>query len=113
MGTTRLPAVYELDNLLSARTLSGRPYHEFLRHESMSAGIYRLEAGEPDRQRPHNEDEIYYVLEGHGAIEIDGALTAISSGSVVFVPKQARHRFIDYPDGLTLLVFFAPAHVEG
>lgn len=100
---------FDLENLLETLETRGRPYYEFLRQESLSAGIYRLAAGEPDRQQPHAEDEVYYVLAGSGLIEVEGTRTAVRPGSVIFVPKQAQHRFLDYSEGLTLLVFFAPA----
>jgi mannose-6-phosphate isomerase-like protein (cupin superfamily) len=83
--------------------------YEFLRRDSLSCLIYHLNAGEPDRQTPHTEDEIYYVLSGEGVIEIDGEPSPVKPGTVIFVEKHAEHRFRDYPEGLTLLVVFAPA----
>jgi mannose-6-phosphate isomerase-like protein (cupin superfamily) len=44
-----------------------------------------------------------------GSIEIDGAQTPVQPGSFIFAPERAQHRFVDYADGLTLLVLFAPA----
>jgi hypothetical protein len=35
------------------------PYAEFVRVPAMSYGVYVLKPGEEDKQRPHNEDEIY------------------------------------------------------
>ena len=43
---------------------SGKLYREFLRVPSMSAGLYVLAAGATDPQRPHHEDEMYYVVRG-------------------------------------------------
>ncbi len=113
MSTTAQPAAFQLESLMTDLQANGRSYHEFLRRESMSAGIYQLAVSEPDRQQPHAEDEVYYVLAGHGAIEIDGVRTPVATGSVLFVPKAAQHRFVDFPDGLTLLVLFAPAQTRG
>lgn len=45
-------------------------YHEFLRVPALSAGLYVLAAGATDPQRPHREDEIYYVTSGRGMIRI-------------------------------------------
>jgi mannose-6-phosphate isomerase-like protein (cupin superfamily) len=90
-----------------------QPYEEFLNRGSLSVGVYHLAPGRPDLQQPHTEDEIYYVLAGEGAIEVEGKRTPVRPGSVVFVAKQAAHRFIDYPSGLTLLVVFAPARGSG
>lgn len=51
------------------RTESGRPYREFLRVPAMSAGFYVLPAGATDHQKPHREDEIYYVLRGRARFQ--------------------------------------------
>lgn len=104
---------FDLLNVLEEWQAHGQPYYEFLLRPSLSAGIYRLEPGEPDRQRPHTEDEAYYVLSGEGAIDVDGEVTPLRPGSFVFVEKQLRHHFLDYPEGLTLLVIFAPARGSG
>ena len=36
-----------------------------------------------------------------------------STGSVIFVARDVPHRFLDYPNGVTLLVVFAPARGTG
>ena len=100
---------FELMDVVDELQAHGQPYYEFLRRDSLSVGLYHLAAGEPDRQRPHSEDEVYYVLSGEGAIEIDGERTPVRPGSVIFVEKAVEHRFLDYDEGLTVLVIFAPA----
>ncbi|HEX9794398.1 MAG TPA: hypothetical protein VGC54_10485, partial [Planctomycetota bacterium] len=52
------------------RAAGKRPWHEFLRVPSKSAGTYKLAAGAEDRQSPHEQDEIYYVLEGRGKLQV-------------------------------------------
>ena len=99
---------FEVMDLLEQLQARGQPYHEFLRRDTLSAGLYHLAPGQPDPQRPHTEDEVYYVLGGEGAIEIAGDVTPVRPGSVIFVAKQVPHRFLDYHQGLTLLVIFAP-----
>ena len=101
--------IHQLLTVLDGLQESGQPYFEFIRRESLSAGVYHLVAGEPDRQRPHTEDEVYYVIGGEGRVEIDGEVTDVRPGSVSFVAKHVQHRFLDYPEGLTVLVLFAPA----
>jgi len=48
------------------RAAAGKLYREFLRVPTMSAGLYVLAAGATDPQKPHHEDEMYYVLRGRG-----------------------------------------------
>jgi mannose-6-phosphate isomerase-like protein (cupin superfamily) len=77
-------------------------------HEStgLEIGVYVLVAPEPDRQQPHSDDEVYVVLEGSGALEIEGVTHPLSEGQAIFVPAGADHRFTAY-ERLAVLVAFA------
>ena len=61
---------WNLDDVDAERAGAGELYREFLRVESMSAGLYVLEAGAADPQSPHAQDEIYYVLSGRAALHL-------------------------------------------
>ena len=76
-------------------------------HESpgLEIGVYVLVAPEPDRQSPHEDDEVYVVLEGRGTLEIEDERIAVDEGRAVFVPAGAEHRFTGY-EGLSVLVIF-------
>jgi quercetin dioxygenase-like cupin family protein len=95
------------------RTQSGKLYREFLRVPSMSAGLYVLAAGATDLQRPHHEDEMYYVLRGKARFKAGDQDEAISAGSVLFVAAEVEHHFYDIAEELAVLVFFAPAETAG
>jgi mannose-6-phosphate isomerase-like protein (cupin superfamily) len=86
-----------------------RPFNEFLRTPTMSAGVYVLPAGSADHQTPHKEDEIYYVISGTGRMRLGSEERAINKGSVIFVEAGVEHRFLDIAEELVLLVVFAPA----
>jgi mannose-6-phosphate isomerase-like protein (cupin superfamily) len=91
------------------RAQSGKLYREFLRVPAMSAGIYVLPAGGTDLQRPHHEDEIYYVVRGRARFKAGEEDREVSAGSVIFVAAEVEHRFYDVTEELAVLVFFAPA----
>lgn len=91
------------------RAESGKQYHEFLRVPMMSAGFYVLPAGATDSQRPHHEDEIYYVVRGRARFKADQEDREVSAGSVIFVAAEVEHRFYDIAAEVAVLVFFAPA----
>ena len=84
-------------------------YTQFLNVPDMSAGIYRLPAGGTDPQRPHSEDELYYVVSGRGAIIVGNEQRPVGPGSLVFVSAQVAHRFTGIAEDLTVLVVFGPA----
>ncbi len=64
-----------------------------------------LVAPEPDRQRPHEDDEVYVVLEGTGVLEVEGERVDLREGHAVFVPAGVEHHFDAY-EHLTVLVIF-------
>ena len=76
-------------------------------HQSagLELGVYVLVAPEPDRQQPHEDDELYVVLEGTGVLEIEGESVPVREGTAVFVEAGADHRFTAY-EHLSVLVLF-------
>jgi quercetin dioxygenase-like cupin family protein len=103
---TLFTSVAEIDR---QRTASSKAYREFLRVSSMSAGLYVLPPGAVDLQRPHHEDEVYYVIRGRARFCADREDREVSAGSVLFVAAEVEHRFYDIAEELALLVCFAPA----
>lgn len=99
----------DLANVDQQRTQSGKLYREFLRVPAMSAGLYVLSVGATDPQKPHHEDEMYYVVRGRGRFLANGEDREVSAGSVIFVAAKVEHRFHDISEELVVLVFFAPA----
>jgi mannose-6-phosphate isomerase-like protein (cupin superfamily) len=71
----------------------------------LELGVYVLVAPEPDRQQPHDDDEVYVVLEGTGTLEVEGETYDLAVGHSVFVPAGADHRFVGY-EQLSVLVIF-------
>jgi mannose-6-phosphate isomerase-like protein (cupin superfamily) len=99
---------FEVDGLEASRSAASQLYHEFLRRDSMSAGLYVLRAREADPQTPHAQDELYYVVSGHGRIRVGDKDRPVGPGSVVFVAAEVEHRFHSITSDLTILVVFAP-----
>jgi quercetin dioxygenase-like cupin family protein len=101
--------VSRLADINEQRAQSGKPYREFLRVSAMSAGLYVLPAGGADPQRPHHEDEMYYVLRGRARFKANEEDWEVSAGSVIFVPAEVDHHFHEIAEELAILVFFAPS----
>lgn len=71
----------------------------------LEVGVYVLVAPEPDRQQPHDDDELYVVLEGQGVLDVEGTRVELREGHATFVPAGAEHNFVGY-ERLSLLVIF-------
>jgi mannose-6-phosphate isomerase-like protein (cupin superfamily) len=93
---------------LTKEIRENRRYCEFLRVPALSAGIYILPPGGTDQQKPHKEDELYYVIRGQARMMIGAEHRPVSAGDVIFVDAGIEHRFTDIEQELLLLVMFAP-----
>jgi mannose-6-phosphate isomerase-like protein (cupin superfamily) len=103
---------FHLDDLNRQRSAKGKLYLEFLRVPAMSAGVYVLAKGAGDPQKPHREDELYYVVRGRARMQIGNEHAEVHTGAVIFVEAEAEHRFYDIQEELEVLVFFSPAEQE-
>lgn len=74
----------------------------------LELGVYVLVAPEPDRQQPHEDDEVYVVLEGRGTLNVESVETQLEAGDGLFVPAGAEHRFTGYEQLVLLVVFTRP-----
>lgn len=98
---------FELADLIERQAKGDGPYLEFLRVPALNCGLYVLPAGKPDPQQPHDEDEVYYVISGHGRFTCENEEIAAGPGSIIYVKAEAEHRFHSITEDLTILVFFA------
>lgn len=103
-------AAFETRDLLESITAEWR---EFFRVPDVSMGLYTLDAGADDLQTPHEEDEVYVVLEGQAILTADGVDHQARPGSILYVARHADHRFHTITERLRLLVIFAPAETGG
>ncbi len=71
----------------------------------LELGVYVLVAPEADHQQPHEDDEVYVVLEGRGTLEVEDRKVELTEGDAIFVPAGAGHRFVGY-EQLSILVIF-------
>lgn len=103
---------FDLPIISAQRAPGAARYQEFLRVPTMSAGIYVLAAGTTDSQKPHKEDELYYVVRGRARMRVGDQEEMVNAGSVIFVAAEVHHCFFDISEELEVLVFFAPAETS-
>ena len=53
----------------------------------------------------HAQAEVYYVVEGRGVVEVDGAEHPVAAGSWVFIPGNAEHGARNTGDGPLRVVY--------
>ena len=96
---------FAVDAVKERLLAAGGGYEVVHRSPGLELGVYVLVAPEPDRQQPHEDDEVYVVIEGRGTLDIEGTAVELREGNAVFVPAGAEHRFSGY-EQLSVLVLF-------
>ena len=66
---------------------------DFITTNGIQAGIIRFHPFQKDTQEPHSVDEVYYVIEGSGFVEINNKNYAIKERTSVLVQADAEDRF--------------------
>lgn len=94
---------FELDAV--AGRLEPGGYEIFFDSPTLELGVYVLAAPEPDRQEPHDRDELYVVLSGTGTLTVAGESAEVGPGDAAFVAARTEHGFSAY-ERLVLLVLF-------
>jgi mannose-6-phosphate isomerase-like protein (cupin superfamily) len=81
-----------------------------VRNQSLAEAT--IEAGAGTVRHYHRvAEEIYYLIEGHGTMELDGELRAVVAGDAVLIPPGAWHQISASDDGpLRLLCACSPPY---
>lgn len=88
-----------------------KPFAVTLEHGSLRVGLYAPR--DKDDQKPHEQDEVYFVLSGRGMFVNGDARQAFGPGDALFVQAGVTHRFEDFTDDLYVwVVFYGPAGGE-
>ena len=91
-------------------TTDGSTIRELHHTDEQSLAEARLEPGQATRRHYHaRTEEIYFLLEGDGEIEIDGETRAVAPGNAILIPAGARHQ-IQAQTSLRFLCCCAPPY---
>ena len=107
IGTLMKEKIIEIRKLYSKMDLDNSGFLTFFDLEHLQAGILRLRLGEIDTQEPHSTDEVYFVLEGDGSIEIGNKSYEIKKDLFIYVPAEVKHRFHGNTQEILVLYFFS------
>lgn len=67
----------------------------------------------PNRQTPHEQDELYAVIRGEGVLIHAGERTPFVAGDLLFVAAGVEHHYADFSDDLALWrIFYGKAGGE-
>ena len=73
-------------------------------HGTLELGLYAPRGEDP--QEPHEQDEVYIVMQGQGAFVVGDERHEFGPGDALFVPAGAVHRFEGFTPDLAVWVVF-------
>ena len=95
-----------LDKVIAQLDATSEYFLNVFKNKGFDIGMLRLRKGEIDTQEPHSVDEVYFVIEGAGHIEIEGKMKPVNRADFIFVPANVHHRFVVGNKDLMVLYFF-------
>ena len=95
-----------LENVIAELDATNEYFLNIFKSKELDMGILRLRKGEIDTQEPHSVDEVYFVIEGTGHIEIEDKMKPVNRADFIFVPANVHHRFVVSNKDLIVLYFF-------
>jgi mannose-6-phosphate isomerase-like protein (cupin superfamily) len=99
--------VFDLEELRGKLKGDAVEYLEFLNVPALNCGIYSLAAGSTDMQAPHDDDEVYLVLDGRARMRVGEEERSVGPGTLLYISATTEHSFFEIEEDMTLLVLFS------
>lgn len=98
----------ETDEIIEWLAETDRDAYDVFVKESMTVSIHRYHPGASSdvHDRIHEEDELYYVIDGAGNVRIEDEIYPVHSGDTVFVEAGDWHTFVDIEETIVALKIF-------
>ena len=95
-----------LEKVIAELDATNEYFLKVFKTKELDVGLLRLRKGETDTQEPHSVDEVYFVIEGNGHIEMEDKMKPVNHADFIFVPANVHHRFVVGNKDLIVLYFF-------
>jgi mannose-6-phosphate isomerase-like protein (cupin superfamily) len=87
--------IADFDEIDVQKCLCGYTQRAFVSPDNPTVTLHIVEISEEAKTHYHKKlTEIYLVLEGHGAIELDGKLVSVKPLTAVLIRPLCRHRAV-------------------
>ncbi len=87
----------------------GTSHRAFFGEGAEVCSLHLVEIKKDSQAHYHRKlTEVYYFLEGHGQMELDGKLHAVGPGNAVVIRPGTRHRAVPGREPMKVLNFVVP-----
>lgn len=95
---------FELADLVAQRAEAEAAFLPFLDRESMVVGLLELMPGDEDTRLNVPLDEVYYIFNGEGTLQVGGENIEIEPGMVIFTKAGSNGRFTNISEAIQTVV---------
>ena len=86
---------------------SGKLFLELFHHGTLVIEMYKPDRQDP--QQPHDRDEVYIIISGHGDFISNQDKVSFKPGDFLFVAAREHHHFENFSeDFVTWVIFYGP-----
>jgi mannose-6-phosphate isomerase-like protein (cupin superfamily) len=94
-------------------TRDGSTIRELMRAGEQSLAEASLAPGQATERHYHAaSEELYYLLDGEGEMEVDGERARVGPGDAILIPPGARHQITADATGLRFLCCCSPPYLH-
>jgi len=98
------PDRIELPQALNELRESGKEFISLFENPLLSVELYQPHL--IDQQQPHDRDECYIIAKGEANFFFVDKVSRVKAGDFLYVPANAKHRFLDFSKDFAVWVFF-------
>lgn len=88
----RQPVVRHRDDVTAVECPCGRSTRIITASDAASMSLHVTRMVEAQAHLHELADELYYIIEGEGHVELDGDVHTVRAGTAVFIPAGVTHR---------------------
>lgn len=80
--------------------------------ENFTMGYVKIDPQGSVPKHEHYNEEVYYIVEGSGTIEMGNEVSKISAGTAVYIPSNIPHELVNTGSEEMIMMFvYSPAGV--
>jgi len=80
--------------------------------EHFTMGYVKIDPEGSVPKHEHEQEEVYYIVEGNGTIELGGEVSEIEAGSAVYIPSNIPHELVNTgTEEMVMMFVYSPAGV--
>jgi len=102
--TPQKSEIFNVRRILNEKAHNKSALIDVVKASHMEVRLKQFLPGDTGPQITHQTDVLFYVVRGQGKVNIEDKEEPLKTGTILFIPKGANHRFHSITERMVLLV---------